>query len=64
MATDISAAIPPQFASTLNVVYFPQLGYLIAVPMKSEWKYEKDFVVDGLSYQVSGIRINNRQWGN
>ncbi|CAG8490676.1 520_t:CDS:2 [Ambispora leptoticha] len=42
-----------EFASTLNVIYFPQLGYLIAVPLKLEWKEEEDFRIEGLYYQFS-----------
>ncbi|CAG8440083.1 18808_t:CDS:10 [Acaulospora morrowiae] len=53
VAREISAIIPTEFASTLNVIYFPQLGYLITVPLKPEWKVEKDFQIDGLYYQFS-----------
>ncbi|KAG0229575.1 MutS protein msh5 [Actinomortierella wolfii] len=56
VAKDISKTIPSHFASTINVVYFPQLGYLIAVPMNPNWKKEEDFYLDGLSYQFSTER--------
>ncbi|KAF9163576.1 MutS protein msh5 [Actinomortierella ambigua] len=46
VAKDISKTIPSHFASTINVVYFPQLGYLITVPMNSNWKKEDDFYLD------------------
>ena len=32
MATQISAEVPVEFAQSLSVVYFPQLGYLITIP--------------------------------
>ncbi|KAG0262020.1 MutS protein msh5 [Actinomortierella ambigua] len=56
VAKDISKTIPSHFASTINVVYFPQLGYLITVPMNPNWKKEDDFYLDGLSYQFSTER--------
>ncbi|GES81967.1 MutS family protein MSH5 [Rhizophagus clarus] len=53
VAREISTTIPSEFALTLNVIYFPQLGYLITVPLKPEWKEEEDFKIDGLYYQFS-----------
>ncbi|PKC07226.1 hypothetical protein RhiirA5_500820 [Rhizophagus irregularis] len=53
VAREISTTIPSEFALTLNVIYFPQLGYLITVPLKPEWKKEDDFKIDGLYYQFS-----------
>ncbi|CAG8464444.1 18015_t:CDS:10 [Gigaspora rosea] len=53
VAREISTSIPTEFASTLNVIYFPQLGYLVTVPLKSEWRDEEDFKIDGLYYQFS-----------
>ncbi|CAG8583268.1 1562_t:CDS:10 [Funneliformis caledonium] len=53
IAREISTNIPTEFSSTLNVIYFPQLGYLITVPLKPEWKEEEDFKIDGLYYQFS-----------
>ncbi|CAG8812394.1 17289_t:CDS:2, partial [Racocetra fulgida] len=51
VAREISTSIPTEFASTLNVIYFPQLGYLVTVPLKPEWRDEEDFKIDGLYYQ-------------
>ncbi|CAG8587142.1 7126_t:CDS:10, partial [Dentiscutata heterogama] len=53
VAREISSSIPTEFASTLNVIYFPQLGYLVTVPLKPEWRDEEDFKIDGLYYQFS-----------
>ncbi|CAG8537518.1 14194_t:CDS:10, partial [Ambispora leptoticha] len=53
VAREIATTIPSEFASTLNVIYFPQLGYLITVPLKPEWKEEEDFQIEGLYYQFS-----------
>ncbi|XP_032221965.2 mutS protein homolog 5 isoform X2 [Nematostella vectensis] len=33
-----------------NVIYLPQLGYLLAVPRTTEMKEEKDFEMDGLDF--------------
>ncbi|KAF8938585.1 MutS protein msh5 [Dissophora ornata] len=53
IAKEISLTIPSDFASTINVIYFPQLGYLITVPMNPNWKTDQDFYQEGLSYQFS-----------
>ncbi|KAG0326787.1 MutS protein msh5 [Dissophora globulifera] len=53
IAKEISQTIPSDFTSTINVIYFPQLGYLITVPMNPEWKTEQDYHLQGLSYQFS-----------
>lgn len=52
IAKEISLTIPSEFTSTINVIYFPQLGYLITVPMNPNWKTEQDFTLEGLCYQV------------
>ncbi|KAF9571647.1 MutS protein msh5 [Mortierella alpina] len=51
IAKEISMTIPSDFASVINVIYFPQLGYLITVPRNPNWKTEQDFCFNGLSYQ-------------
>ncbi|KAF9961209.1 MutS protein msh5, partial [Modicella reniformis] len=51
IAKDISLTIPSDFTSTINVIYFPQLGYLITVPMNPNWRTDQDFYLEGLSYQ-------------
>ncbi|KAF9358720.1 MutS protein msh5 [Mortierella sp. AD094] len=51
IAKEISKTIPSDFTSTINVIYFPQLGYLITVPMNPNWKTDQDFYLEGLSYQ-------------
>ncbi|CAG8489217.1 10316_t:CDS:10 [Ambispora gerdemannii] len=55
VAREIATTIPSEFASSLNVIYFPQLGYLITVPLKPEWKEEEDFQIEGLYYQFSTV---------
>ncbi|KAH8104687.1 DNA mismatch repair protein MutS [Cristinia sonorae] len=53
-AQQISNFVPRDYAQTLNVVYFPQLGYLICVPMLEEWRGEDGIaVLDGWSFQFS-----------
>ncbi|RDX49897.1 hypothetical protein OH76DRAFT_495372 [Lentinus brumalis] len=54
VAEQVSATIPPDYTPSLNVVYFPQLGFLICVPMKEEWKSEAGIqVLEGWSFQFS-----------
>ncbi|KZT11913.1 uncharacterized protein LAESUDRAFT_670086 [Laetiporus sulphureus 93-53] len=54
VAQQISATVPPDYASSLNVVYFPQLGFLICVPMLEEWKTDAGItVLEGWSFQFS-----------
>ncbi|KIK69506.1 hypothetical protein GYMLUDRAFT_66815 [Collybiopsis luxurians FD-317 M1] len=53
VAERISQAVPPSYASSLNVVYFPQLGFLICVPMQDDWRSEAGVqILDGWSFQV------------
>ncbi|KAJ3865547.1 muts domain V-domain-containing protein [Lentinula novae-zelandiae] len=53
VAERISRIIPSDYASSLNIVYFPQLGFLICVPMQEEWRTEVGVqVIDGWSFQV------------
>ncbi|KAJ3910545.1 DNA mismatch repair protein MutS [Lentinula edodes] len=52
VAERISRIIPSDYASSLNIVYFPQLGFLICVPMQEEWRTEVGVqVIDGWSFQ-------------
>ncbi|THV00846.1 hypothetical protein K435DRAFT_750810 [Dendrothele bispora CBS 962.96] len=54
VAERICQAVPSDYASTLNIVYFPQLGFLICVPMREEWSTESGIqVLDGWSFQFS-----------
>ncbi|KAF9141882.1 MutS protein msh5 [Mortierella sp. GBA39] len=53
IAKEISVTIPSDFTSIINVIYFPQLGYLITVPRNPEWKSEEDYELEGLTVQFS-----------
>ncbi|KAF8442923.1 DNA mismatch repair protein MutS [Boletus edulis BED1] len=54
VAEQISQTVPVDYAESLNVVYFPQLGFLITVPMRQEWETEIGIeVLDGWSFQFS-----------
>jgi len=55
IAKEISETIPTEFTHAINVIYFPQLGYLIAVPMNANWKTPKDFELEGLCFQVMNM---------
>ncbi|GAA5874385.1 hypothetical protein JCM8547_005384 [Rhodosporidiobolus lusitaniae] len=68
IATQISASLPPEFASgvkELSLVYFPQLGFLITIPYEPEadvmdagrygemgWDFQ--FVTEARAYYKSG----------
>ncbi|KND00198.1 MutS family protein MSH5 [Spizellomyces punctatus DAOM BR117] len=51
VAHEISDTIPKEFSTSLNVIYFPQLGYLITIPLKEGMTEREDFVIEGLSFQ-------------
>ncbi|KAG1751159.1 DNA mismatch repair protein MutS [Suillus lakei] len=52
VAEQICQKIPGDYTTSLNVVYFPQLGFLICVPMQEEWRSEEGIkVLDGWSFQ-------------
>ncbi|KAI6114298.1 DNA mismatch repair protein MutS [Pisolithus sp. B1] len=54
VAQKISQAVPAEYATSLNVVYFPQLGFLITVPMLEEWTPDAGIeVLEGWSFQFS-----------
>ncbi|KAI0061404.1 hypothetical protein BV25DRAFT_1870738 [Artomyces pyxidatus] len=52
VAHDISPTVPDDYATSLNAVYFPQLGFLVCVPMLDEWKSGQGIqVLDGWTFQ-------------
>ncbi|KAJ8080499.1 hypothetical protein PM082_017332 [Marasmius tenuissimus] len=54
VAEQICQTVPDDYATTLNVVYFPQLGFLICVPLREEWQSEEGIKsLDGWSFQFS-----------
>ncbi|KAL1699469.1 DNA mismatch repair protein MutS [Schizophyllum commune] len=54
IAEQMSQTVPAEYAESLNVVYFPQLGFLVCVPMLAEWKDEQGIqVMDGWTFQFS-----------
>ncbi|KAF8194135.1 hypothetical protein BJ912DRAFT_924219 [Pholiota molesta] len=54
VAEQLSLTVPETFAKSLNVVYFPQLGYLICVPMLEEWRTEAGIEpLEGWTFQFS-----------
>ncbi|KAG1881991.1 DNA mismatch repair protein MutS [Suillus tomentosus] len=59
VAEQICQKIPVDYTASLNVVYFPQLGFLICVPMQEEWTTEGGIeVLDGWSFQVILLMID------
>ncbi|KAI8852164.1 muts domain V-domain-containing protein [Chytridium lagenaria] len=50
-AREVVHTVPPKYARTLNVIYFPQLGYLITLPFDDNMEEESDFEIPGLFYQ-------------
>ncbi|KAJ7600737.1 DNA mismatch repair protein MutS [Mycena floridula] len=54
VAEQIGETIPVDFTTSLNIVYFPQLGFLICIPMQDDWEGEEGIrVIDGWSFQFS-----------
>ncbi|KAF8627457.1 hypothetical protein AX17_006270 [Amanita inopinata Kibby_2008] len=53
VAEHICYSTPQLYASSLNVVYFPQLGFLICIPMSDGWQTEGIPNLDGWSFQTS-----------
>ncbi|KAI5123127.1 hypothetical protein M0805_001482 [Coniferiporia weirii] len=54
VAEQISETVPADYVPSLNVVYFPQLGFLICVPMQEKWITESRVdEFDGWSLQFS-----------
>ncbi|KAI9451401.1 DNA mismatch repair protein MutS [Russula earlei] len=54
VAEGISPTVPQDYATSLNVVYFPQLGFLVCVPMLEEWRSGDGIeVLDGWTFQFS-----------
>ncbi|KAI8819391.1 muts domain V-domain-containing protein [Fimicolochytrium jonesii] len=51
VAHELGDIIPPEFATSMNVIYFPQLGYLITIPLKEGMTNQEDFVIEGLHFQ-------------
>ncbi|KAH7334893.1 muts domain V-domain-containing protein [Rhizoctonia solani] len=43
VARQVSQNMPEGYTNELNVLYFPQLGYLIRIPTPSGWTTNKDF---------------------
>jgi DNA mismatch repair protein MSH5 len=36
VAVQLSVRMPPNYSSSLNVIYFPQIGFLVTVPLDPE----------------------------
>ncbi|CAE6481023.1 unnamed protein product [Rhizoctonia solani] len=43
VARQVSQSMPEGYTNELNVLYFPQLGYLIRIPTPSGWTTNEDF---------------------
>ncbi|KAI8611749.1 muts domain V-domain-containing protein, partial [Chytriomyces sp. MP71] len=51
VARDIADSIPDDMSDSLNVIYFPQLGYLITIPLREDMTTRDSFVIAGLDFQ-------------
>ncbi|GJJ15544.1 hypothetical protein Clacol_009822 [Clathrus columnatus] len=40
VAVQIASEMPSGYTDSINVVYFPQLGFLTAIPLRDEWQNE------------------------
>ncbi|KAL9710968.1 hypothetical protein Ac2012v2_005508 [Leucoagaricus gongylophorus] len=52
VAYQISQTVPPSFTATLNVVYFPQLGYLVCIPISEDLEAGPPPTPDNWTVQV------------
>lgn len=58
VARDISETIPLNYVTSLNVVYFPQLGFLICVPMLDEWRTDEGVqALDDWTFQAQSFNL-------
>ena len=53
MAVQVCPDLPRQWHPKLNVVYFPQLGYLISLPLQDPSIVNQDYESAGLEFQFS-----------
>ncbi|KIO27058.1 hypothetical protein M407DRAFT_73753 [Tulasnella calospora MUT 4182] len=54
VAQRIGEGVPLDVADNLNVIYFPQLGYLITIPLRDEWRHDTNTeIVQGWTFQFS-----------
>ncbi|PBK97772.1 hypothetical protein ARMGADRAFT_1044451 [Armillaria gallica] len=57
VAQQMSQLVPANYAPSLNIVYFPQLGFLVCIPMLKEWQTEAGItVIDGWTFQRCTVR--------
>ncbi|KAK0503937.1 DNA mismatch repair protein MutS [Armillaria luteobubalina] len=53
VAQQMSQRVPADYAPSLNIVYFPQLGFLVCIPMLKEWQTEAGItLIDGWTSHV------------
>ncbi|KAK0187908.1 DNA mismatch repair protein MutS [Armillaria mellea] len=53
VAQQMSQLVPADYAPSLNIVYFPQLGFLVCIPMLKEWQTEAGITaIDGWTSHV------------
>ncbi|KAJ3094971.1 MutS protein msh5 [Phlyctochytrium planicorne] len=50
-AREISQIVPTEYSRALNVIYFPQLGFLITLPFDENMDESEDFDYPGLEFQ-------------
>jgi len=55
VADDLQVNVPDTVVSSLNVTYFPQLGFLIAAGMVEPWDQDTqdEEVLEGWSFQFA-----------
>ncbi|KAJ3031736.1 UNVERIFIED_CONTAM: MutS protein msh5 [Siphonaria sp. JEL0065] len=51
VAHEVAKTIPDNLSDWLNVIYFPQLGYLITIPLQSHMTSQESFIIPGLDFQ-------------
>ncbi|EIW81045.1 hypothetical protein CONPUDRAFT_90104 [Coniophora puteana RWD-64-598 SS2] len=64
VAAQISNAVPSNFTPSLNVVYFPQLGYLVCIPMPQSWPETQIQLPDGWTLQSAEMHDMDEHIGD
>ena len=60
VARDEVLKVPREWANLLNVVYFPQLGYLISLPLNDYMIETGHYDIDPLVFQVTQLDIKQK----
>ncbi|KAJ3194069.1 MutS protein msh5 [Irineochytrium annulatum] len=63
-AREIAKSIPSEFSRSLNVIYFPQLGFLITIPLRDDMTEQEDFMIPGFNFQFCTSKTMDQTIGD